>query len=384
MSTIRRSIPLALATVLAVLPSSTQAQARGVHYKSSTTMEYAGTLGTMMGAFGAEDPTESETWMQEGMMRTDDGRSSTVTNLLDGTYLVIDHEERTWFRTSFAEMMDFANQMSADVAGDMAANPPSDAPARAGAPDASDEAGSEEPRVEADFTFDADRTGDRRSFGEWEAERVILTMNVEFTAEDDEGGMQDAGDMVMVTELWISEDFPSASALMADALAEGDVAWLGAMDERDTSGMDQIMAANPQVGTAMERMQEEMEGLDGTTLESTAYVVVVAPGQELDRDAVLAMTGQPLSEGMGTVAGRAAGNAARDAAADAARNAAGRLGGLFGRKKEEPEEPELPAQSILSRITTRVIDIEEGPFEPAIFEVDPTYTEIPAPWGTGG
>ena len=382
MRTIRRSIPIALAVTLAVLPSPTRAQS-GVHYTSATTMEYAGALGTMMGAFGAEDPTESATWMQEGMMRTDDGRTSHVTNMLDGTFLVIDHENRTYFRSSFAEMMEWANQMSADMGGDMAARPTGDAAAASGAPASSDGATSEDPRVEADFSFDADRTGERRSFGEWEAERLILTMNIEFTAEDDDGSMQEAGDMVMVTELWISEDFPSASDMMADALADGDMPWLTDMTERD-SGMEQIMATNPQVGTALARMQEEMDGLDGTTLESTAYVVVVAPGQELDRDAVLAMTGQPLSEGMGAVAGRAAGNAARDAAADAARSAAGRLGGLFGRKKEEPEEPEVPAQSILTRVTTRVIDIEAGPFAAEVFEVDPTYTEQPAPWATGG
>jgi len=377
MRSVRRSIPLLLATTLVLLPSSARGQMRGVHYTSTTTMEYAGTLGTMMGAFGASDPTESETWMQEGMMRNDDGTSSTVTNLLDGSYLVIDHEERTYFRSSFAEMLDMANQMSADVAGDMGTNPPAGAPASSGDP------ASEEPQVEADFSFDADRTGDRKAFGEWEAERVILTMNIEFTAEDEDGAMQEAGDMVMVTELWISEDFPTAEALMGDALAEGDLAWVGAMGERDTSGMDQIMAANPQLGTALERMEEEMDGLDGTTLESTAYVVIVAPGQELDRDAVLAMTGQPISEGMGAVAGRAAGNAARDAAADAARSAAGRLGGLFGRKKEEPEEPEVPAQSIMTRITTTVTSIEAGPFAAEVFEVDPSYTEVPAPWVAG-
>lgn len=380
MRTLCRSIPLALAVTLAVLPTSTRAQARGVHYTSATTMEYAGALGTMMGAFGAEDPTESATWMQEGLMRTDDGRTSHVTNLLDGTFLVIDHEDRTYFRSSFAEMMEWANQMSSEMAGDIEAG---SGAAPSGAPASSGDAASDDPRVEADFSFDADRTGDRRSFGEWEAERLVLTMNVEFTAEDDDGAMQDAGDMVMVTELWISEDFPSASELMGDALAQGDMPWLTTMNERD-SAMEQIMAANPQVGTAMARMQEEMDGLEGTTLESTAYVVVVAPGQELDRDAVLAMTGQPLSEGMGAVAGRAAGNAARDAAADAARNAAGRLGGLFGRRQEEPEEPEVPAQSIMTRITTRVVDIETGPFAAEVFEVDPTYTERPAPWATGG
>jgi hypothetical protein len=340
-------------------------------------MEFAGTLGTMLGALGASDPVESETWMQEGMMRTDDGTSSTVTNIIDGTYLVIDHEERTYFRSTFAEMMDMANQATAEVEGAIGADPMADEPSP------SDDPASDEPRVEADFSFDADRTGDRKAFGEWEAERLILTMNVEFTAEDEDGAMQEAGDMVMVTELWISEDFPTAAALWGDALADGDLAWVEAMGERDTSGMDQIMATNPQLGTAMERMEEEMEGLDGTTLESTAYVVMVAPGQELDRDAVLAMTGQPLSEGMGTVAGRAAGNAARDAAADAARSAAGRLGGLFGRKQEEPEEPELPAQSIMTRVTTLVTSVEAGPFAPEVFEADPSYTEVPAPWLAG-
>jgi hypothetical protein len=336
-------------------------------------MEYAGTLGTMMGVLGASDPTESATWMQDGKIRTDDGTSSTVTNLLDGTYLVIDHETRTYFRGSFADMMAMANQMPEDLAGDVGASPTGEVPA------AGDDPASDEPRVEAEFSFDADRTGDRKSFGAWEAERLILTMNIEFTEVDEGGAMQEAGDMVMITELWISEDFPAA-----EAGAEGDMAWVEAMSDRGTSEMDQIMAANPQLGTALERMEEEMEGLDGTTLESTAYVVVVAPGQELDRDAVLAMAGQPLSEGMGTVAGRAAGNAARDAAADAARSAAGRLGGLFGRKKEEPKEPEIPAQSILTRITTRVTEIEAGPFAPEVFEVDPTYTEGPAPWVAGG
>ncbi len=375
MHTARRLLLSSFVVALVVLPSATVGQTPGVHYTSTSRVEFAGAIGTMMGAFGGGDPTESETWMQGGTIRTDDGATSTVTNLLEGWYLMIDHDTRSYFRTTFADMMAFADSATAAAAGQMPATQPSAA------------GDAEDPGVEAEFSFDADRTGERKSIGGYEAERVILTMNVEFSAEDEEGAMQEAGDMVMVTELWITDSFPSADAELAEAFADLDEEWLEGMNERGTGAMDQIMATNPQLGTAMQRMQEEMDGLDGTTLESTAYVVLLAPGNELDRDAVFALSGQPLSEGLGSVAGRAAGSAAQDAAVDAARSAAGRLGGLFGRKKSEPEEPaepEMPTQSVMARITTMVTSIEAGPFDAQVFQVDPSYTERPAPWAGGG
>ncbi|MBT8334955.1 MAG: hypothetical protein KJO11_00020 [Gemmatimonadetes bacterium] len=365
---------LTAAVAALVLPSDAQSQ--GIRYTEETHVEFAGMMGTMMSAFGDQDPMETTTWMQDGLLRTDDGTTSTIVNLAEGSYTFIDHETRTFFRATFEEMMAGLENMADGTL--------------QGAPPAGDEAPAEdemppeeeEPRVEAEFDFDADRTGERRTFGDYEAERVILTMTVEFLAEDEEGDMQEAGDMVMVNDMWISAEFPTGAEFLEGEGAE----WVEDMQASSEDTMGRIMEANPQVGVAMERMQEEMEGLEGTTLESLAYVVLVTPGRELDRDAVLALNEQPLSEGLGSVVGDAAGAAARDAAADAARSAVGRIGGLFGRRNDEEEEPEpeVPAQSVLTRATTRITGVETGLFPAEVFQVDPSYTEQRPAWMGGG
>jgi hypothetical protein len=383
---------LALTVAGVTVPSTAHAQ--GAHYTTTTRLELAGAMGTMMGALSDNEPTVSETWVQDGMMRTDDGSTSTIVNLVEGTLLVIDHESRTFFRTSFAEMM-AASQQAMDQVG-AAATAPEDPAAASG------QEAAESPTLEADYSFDMDRTGERRTVGEYDAERVIVTMEIDFEAESEDGERVEALDMVMINDMWVSSDFPSAETIMAEAAMEGGMAWAGEMSAAGAGGFDEIMAANPRMGAAMERMAEEMDGLEGTTIESRAYVVTVAPGQELDRDAVLALNDQPLSEGLGSVLGDAAGDAAenaardaaRDRAAEAARGAMGRLGGLLGRRNNDEEEKEdeeelerrmqLRAQTVLSRITTTLTSVEMGPFPAEVFQPDPDYTERRPEWLGGG
>lgn len=373
------SIRSTLLTALAAagplaLPVAVSAQNPGVTWQTETRFEFAGAMGTLMGAFGGQEPQVSQTWMLDGVHRTDDGETGTILRVGEGSYTHIDHGARSWFTVTFEEMMAAAEQAMAE-----AATGAGGAPA-GGTPGAADP---DQPEIQADFRFEVDRRGDRRDFGEWEAERVVLTMYMEMRAETEEGDMQDAGEIVLVNDMWLSRDFPSEDALMADAMSGAGGEWVEQMRASSQDMVAQVTAANPRVGAALERMQEEMEGLEGVAMESHAYVVSALPGAEWDTDEVLALNDAPLSEGLGSVMGDAAGAAARDAAADAARSAMGRLGGLFGGgddEDDEPEEPAPPSWSVLTRVTTRLIDARMGSFGPEVFEIDSSYTERRPDW----
>lgn len=372
---IRNTALVALAAaVLPTLPQPASAQNPGVTWQTETRFEFAGAMGTLMGAFGGQEPQIRQTWMLDGVHRTDDGETGSILRAADGTYTSIDHGARTWFTMTFEEMMAAAEQAMAEATA-----------GASGAPGggATGSADPDQPEIQADFRFDVDRRGDRRDFGEWEAERVVLTMYMEMRAETDEGEMQDAGEIVLVNDLWLSRDFPSEDALMAEAMSGAGGAWIEQMRASGRDMVAQVTAANPRVGAALERMQEEMEGLEGVAMESHAYVVSALPGAEWETDEVLALNDAPLSEGLGSVMGDAAGDAARDAAADAARSAMGRFGGLFGGgddEEEEPEEPAPPAWSVLTRVTTRLIDARIGSFGAEVFEIDSSYTERRPDW----
>jgi hypothetical protein len=169
--------------------------------------------------------------------------------------------------------------------------------------------------------------------------------------------------MAVVTELWLSTDFPEWEMMkergrqMAERMQGGPMAGLGGA----FGGMD------GRITTAMEENAEALAELEGHTMRTVTHFVTVPGDLELDRDAVLASADQPLGEGMGSVA-------------DAARQAlGGRLGGLLGRgRRSEPEEPELK-QSVFMRMTVELIEAHEGPIDDAVFEVPEDYTERELP-----
>jgi hypothetical protein len=363
---VRRSLVLCAVAAFGLPPTMERSQAAGqdLAYTSVTRGEFAGALGTLMRLVpGAQDPTRETTYMKGSLMRTDEGEASTILDIAEGRFTHLDHEGKTFYTFTFEELR---AEMAAAVEG-MQAEQPRDVPP------------GEEPEVTFDVRLSTERTGRRMSFDGYSAEQALMIVEVVPRSTDPAAAQEDAGSMVLFNEVWLSNDFPGLAAIRdAQAKAAGEM--LEGAQAGLASALEQAFAQDPRMQEAFERSAREMEELDGLAVKTISSFVLLSPGMELDRGAILAAADQPLSSGAGEVLAGAAASGAQEAARSAVR---GLTRGVLGRRREEPAaaQPEArPSQSIVMRTTSVVEDVKTGPLSPDLFRPPAGYTERKPEW----
>lgn len=371
---------LSLSLLLSVglgAPQAATAQ-EDVRYKEVTTTEFAGFMGSAMSMSGEDmGPDTTINWIKGTTLRVDqaDGRSSTILDLESMNMTSWHHVDQTYWVMDFQQFMQSADSSMAETRDAM-----------------TDE--DREQMSSFEPTLELDRTGETRTINGWEAEQVIMTLSLEASEdavseedmeEDPMAAMMGNSAMVMLTELWVSDDVPGW-AEMQEAL--GDQAQDFATG---SGGMQSLMAGYPQMAALAEEMKEKMEGLDGQAVRSTAYLLMMPAGGVLNRDSILAMSDEPLPQGpdLSDIMAQAMGNAGEEAAMDAVSSALGGLGGLLGGRGDDEDEGEaqmaqmggMGGPQIMSRIITEMIQVERVTLSESDFEPPAGYQEVERPGG---
>ncbi len=345
---------LCAAAALTVLVAASMPAQRGaaqdLKYTTTTTMELGGAMGTiasMMPELG--EPVLETTYIRGTRIRTDVDERSSVMDWSTGDMLEIDHVAREYVRFNVFEMAEaMAGVLEEGVTVEAA-------------PAEQEEAEEADPQFEVRFSVD--RTGVREAVKGYDAEQSLLVVEIVPIVPPDED-VEDGGQLAVVTELWLSTEFPEYQ-LMRDMQAEAAERFResGAAQNMSQS-LEGLESFDPRLREAWQENLEAMKELEGTALRSTVHFVTVPMGVQLDRDKVLAEADQGL--------GSAVAGAARESARDAARSVLGR----FGRRQEEPEEPE-PTQSVFMRIVTEIEDVETAILGDDLFGPPEGYTERP-------
>lgn len=310
--------------------------AQDISYTTTTRAEFGGALGRVMRVVpGGTDPTVETTSIHERLMRVDHDESSTIMEMESLSFTFLNHTDRTYWTMDWSDAGAMWEQ-SARV----------NMPERERSVYVDDE---NRRTVTYETSFDVDRTGDRERINGYMAERVFFTLTIDATEEyaanpDSVVG----GTMVLLTEMWISDEFPAYEALM-EMRPGGQV---------NANANPMALQYDPRIGSALQRLQEEMDGLDGLSMKTVSHFVIVPMELDFDRDAVLRDADRSL---MADVAG-----AVVSGAAGAVRRGLGGLTrGLFGRRSE-PERP-APQQAVIMRVTAEIHDVSEAPLDPGIF-----------------
>ena len=350
---------LTLFSLLAVGAPPTEAQ--DLRYTSVTEAEFGGTLGRMMSAMpGIDTEVRETTWISGPRMRTDSEGASTIMDWEAGRMVGIDHETRTYWTVDLA---DFGRSMRAMT--DAATEDAREAPVQRGEA----EARQGEPTRRMEIHVSTDRTGDTREISGFRTERVFLTIEMEseeqVAGDDPENPETREGKMVLLNELWVTEE--NLMAVPEEMDLEG-YREMASATEDDWAAMQQAFATDPDLEVAFDRSRAALEDLDGTAVESTMFWVLVPPDQDFDRQAALDDRDRSLSSDVADAAKASAAESAKDAV----KSGLGRVGGLFGGDDEEEEEEgeaPQPVQQTLVRIKTLLEEVERGPIPASKFEV---------------
>ena len=325
--------------------SPVAAAAQDVQYETVSRVEFAGAAGTAMRMAarlgGGSTETVETTYIKGSKMRTDSDQSSTILDLESGRMTVLDHAAKTYSSFTFEEMLDRARE-SANGAG----------------ADRREEMGQgNEARM--NFRFSVDPANERQQVAGYDAERFFLTMEAEAEAvPEGETEMEQAGTLVVLTDMWASRDIPVLQARSAfeDASAQ-QAAEAGAAL---TQGFAAAFADDPRMKVAFEQSMEEAKKIEGMAVKTVTSFVSVAPGQRFDRAQLT--NPAPAGPGIAQQAGRAA------------------LGGLMGRlgrraAAPEPAAPAEPTQATIFTVTSEVRNVSTRNLDSSLFEVPAGYTE---------
>lgn len=370
----------ALVLFLSGIQGAAGVHAQDVSYTTAAKVEFGGGLGTLMRMVpGAQDEQRVTTHLKGALMRTDMDESSSIINAAEGRFTEIEHPGKTFYTYTLEEMM---AALSAGMAGAEAEV----TQAEAAKAEAQDE---EDPEITFEVKVSTERTGRTMEIGGFPAEQFLVIMQVIPVTEEMIQEEADSGSLAVLSELWISRDFPGWEELRK---AQEEMA-TQAMSEAGVGGqagaIQQALASDPRMKEAFEKNMEVMKEMDGLAVKTVTSFVVVPPEQELNKDEVLAMSDQPISEGVGGVLAGAASDAAKKEAADQARGAVRNLTrGLLGRRGNQEEEApaavEVPRQAILMRMTSTVQDIKTGPLPAELFQPAPDYVQKDPPWKKAG
>lgn len=335
-----------LTTLTAVLASSLGAGpafAQDLQYTTAGKVEFSGAIGSMMKLFGGAAETLETTYIKGSMMRTDSEGSSVITDLATGRIITIDHEAKTFTILTLEQMVEAMSSAMDEAKAEAAA-------------ERRDAAAADEPQTDVDVTYDfsIEKANERREINGYDAERYFMTVETEITATPEGGETEEAGRMVIFTELWNADDVPAAQVLEELYRKAPEMA---ARNQEAFQGMASALG-NPEIREAMEEAAKESAEMSGFTMRSTTWVVMVPPDQQFDRQLAL----EPAKKESGGIAKKALG---------------GLLGGaLGGGKKEEPEE-EAPTQATFMTIISETRDMKTVSLPADLFEPPAGYTEKP-------
>lgn len=339
-------------------------------------MEFGGTVGRFLNALpgGGSGPTLETTFLKGPRIRHDEGEaSSSIMDWDAGILTTLDHASRTFTTVNLVQVAEATAAAGKAMQGEL--KDMTDAVAD-GAETAAEEAeqgyrdeGGDQ--LELEVFVESARTGRTETIQGYTAEQILVSLEVKAAKDPADPEAQDTrGGLAIVTELWLSKDFPEYRMTTEMKGAALEQLQDNATDKGILGTMEYLVTYDPRVKFAYEKNKETIDAMDGVPLRTTIHFVTLTDDARLDRDQVLAEQDRSLTDDATDAAEKSARTAAKSAVS-------GLTGRLFGRKKApEPEpQPETPSQKVFLRFVSEVSNVETTTLPDSLFEVPPDYAE---------
>jgi hypothetical protein len=314
--------------------------------KSETTqLDFKGSFGAVMKFFGGEGMKYSVEYMDDDLYRRDTldkkGKKveeSEIIDLQNEVFIRIDHKKKRYSKMTFAEWREMVESSMQQMK-------------QSGTRQKEDDDSSDKPKTDVkwSFTIDVDRPGETKSIAGKNTEKVVLNLNVEAEATqeatEDQEAQKAKGGLKVTSTNWLYKDSAVQKEMQEfySRMAEK----LGIMPGK--SGMagvfTQIMENNPQLGGAIQKMQEESEKFDGITMSS--HVVYETWGE----------SDQPQQE--------------EEQKTEIPKGLGGLVGGFMKKKAQSSDSD----SSVLLESHSNLDNLSTGPVDPKVFLIPEKYKE---------
>ena len=276
-----------------------------VQTREKTLVKFEGMLGRMVGLFGGKAAKEgivSSTAVKGDRKSSMSDTTGQIVDLSEEKIYDLDLKKKEYKVTTFAEMRQRIKEAREQAE--------KDAKEQAGKEEEQQKE-KQEPTKEWEVDFDAKETGQKKQIAGFDARQVIMTV----TLREKGKPIDESGGVIMTSDTWFGPNIPALKELNAfdmryyKKLYGEEAMVLGAEQ------MAMVMAMYPMLKQASDRLKQEGNKLDGTTLASiTTFEAVKSKAQ-------LAQQQQSSQENSG----------------------GGGLGGMLARRIKKPEDPKARA-----------------------------------------
>jgi hypothetical protein len=269
-----RSLPIAL-----ILLGPAGLWGQGLTVESVADTRFEGALGSVMGLASRMTGTSlrniaTTTYLQGHRLRIDSALSGSVYDLDAERVIQIDHKQKTYTSTTFAEMRETFEKARASAE-----------EARAKRKAKSDPAADAKGEIKVKYRVDVDRPGQRERIAGYDTERVFVTITLEAEATPEGQRTEQVGSMVLLLDQWISNNAPQVPAFTEfyRLFAEK----LGREFRSQMQGLQAAFASYPSLADGLEAAGREMQKISGIPLRSAMHAVLVPPNLAFDRQLAL-------------------------------------------------------------------------------------------------
>ena len=242
-----------------------------------------GKLVNLFGGKGAREGVVSSVAVKGDRKATMSDTTGQIIDLNEEKIYDLDIRRKTYKVTTFAQLR--AEMEKAQREAEKAAR---EAPSEPGEPDKPAEKDPDQKEYEVDF--DLKNTGAKRNINGFDTTQTVMTITVREKGKT----LNDAGGLVMTTDLWLTPNAPSTKELIDFDTRYAQKLYGPAMSGASAQDMAMAMAMYPQMKPALDKMRAEGTRVDGTAILTEMKMEAVPPGTaNTTAEAVPAPEAQP-------------------------------------------------------------------------------------------
>jgi hypothetical protein len=316
----------------AILASACSAVAvADVRTDEKTQVRFEGMMGRMFNMFGgksAREGTVSTVAVKGDRKATRSDANGQIIDLAEEKIYDIDFKDKSYKVTTFADIrrqMEEARKKAAEQAAKESGAPAQQQPPPADA---------KESQVEIDF--DLKESGQKREINGFSAREVIMTV----VAREKGKTLEEAGGMVMTSNLWLTPKIPAMNEVAAFDLRYAQK--LNASAMFDAQQMAALVAMYPMMSQAMKRFEAENVNMDGTPVLTVVKMEAAANAEQAKSQQQSTATQEPPKT-IGGIGGALGGRLGR------------RI--LGGNKDDAPAAASTPGRATVMTMTHELLKV---------------------------
>jgi hypothetical protein len=289
----RLSLFVALAVCVSVASSTLSADVRS---DQRVKFQLGGAIGKLVNMFGGKGAREGVTSMvavKGNRKATMSDTTGQIIDLSEEKVYDLDMKKKTYTVTTFAEMrrqMEEARKEAEKNAREERASEPGEA---------SKPAEKDPNAKEFEVDFDIKNTAETRVINGFNTKKSVMTITVREKGKT----LDQAGGMVMATDMWMTPSAPSTKEQMDFDVRYAQKLYGPTVVGASAQDMAMAMAMYPQMKPALDKMRAEGGRLEGTAILTDMKMEAVPPGAANQTAEALPAPEEPKKKGFGGMLG---------------------------------------------------------------------------------